>query len=162
MSVTKTNFVLLLLIGLGAAACATEAQRKQESEARAMVYLTDCERSLGLRRGQPITDDQRTDLKWCGITLMAKDKLREGSRDMGTRFFGLYLPNCEAILGKDWGEVGSEKRGKLVACVQMQAERDLAWENKMDRALLIQGMQNWMNRQTLINCYTYGNWTQCR
>lgn len=162
MSVTKTNFALLLLAGLTAAACATEAQRKQELEARANVYITECESSLGLTRGQPITDDQRADLKVCITTLWAKDKLREGSRDVGTRFLGLYIPNCEAILGKDWGEVGSEKRRKLVACVQMQAERDLEWENEMDRALLIQGMQNWINKQTPINCYTYGNWTQCR
>jgi hypothetical protein len=162
MAVTKTNVPLLLLVGLGVAACAIGAQRSQDLEKRAEVYLTDCERSLGLVRGQPITDGQRADLKWCVTTLWAKDKLREGSQDVGTRFLGLYIPNCEALLGKDWGEVGSEKRMKLVACVQMQAERDMEWENKMDRALLLQGMHGWTSKQTPINCFTYGNWTQCR
>jgi hypothetical protein len=142
------------------AGCASEEKRKQESEAKAMAFVATCEQSLNLKRGQPITEEQRIDLKWCVTTQWAKDKLRQGSTDPVVRMLGRYIPNCEALLGKDWGEVGSEKRNKLFTCIEMQADHDLEWDNRIRR--IIQGVQTWPNKQAPINCYTYGNWTQCR
>lgn len=162
MAVTRTNVALLILAGLGVTACATEAQRKQEQDAKAALWVAECDHKLGLAPGQSISEDERVDLKWCVATLWAREKLQGGSKEVGIKFVGLYIPNCEAILGKDWGEIGSEKRSQLVACLKMESEKDLDLERKMDRTLFLEGMQSSFNKGIPINCYTYGNWTQCR
>ncbi len=153
---------LLLLVAVGFAAGAVLAQSKEQAEANARLAVSECDSSLGFRPNQPLTENQRADLKSCVITLVARQRLQQGSKDTIDKFFGSYIPNCEEILGTEWGDVGSEKRNKLVACIRMQAERDLDWENKIDQTLFIQGLQKWVNKRTPIDCYTYGNWTQCR
>ncbi len=153
---------LLLFVALGFAVCPALAQTKEQAEANARLFVSKCDTSLGYRHNQPLTENQRNDLKACVVTLVARQHLAEGSKDMVDKFFGLYIPNCEEDLGKDWGDVGSETRNKLVACIRTQAERDLDWEDEKDQALFIQGLETWANKRAPINCYTYGNWTQCR
>lgn len=163
MFVTRNTFVLLLTIGCLTTACKTEAQLKQEDEAnmeRFKLHITECARSQGLVEGQPITKEQRTELMWCSTVLWAKEEMSKGSTDVNVRFVS-YLANCDALLGKDWGEVGSEKRSRLVSCINMQAERDIKLDSA-ERALLFQQLQNLNQQKSIINCYTYGNWTQCQ
>ena len=154
---TRNTLVLLLVVGLLTAACATEAQRKQEFEANMKSYIAECGSSLGLTLGQPATNEQRTELLWCATVHWAKEELRKGSTDVNVKFV-VYLANCDAMLGRDW----SEKGEKLKSCLDMQIRQDLELENRAEQMMLLQGLINSRPREQIFNCYTYGNWTQCK
>lgn len=162
MFITRHTLVLLFSVGLLTAACGIEAQRKQEDEEnmkRFQLHINECARSQGLVEGQPITKEQRTELMWCAKVLWAKEEKSKGSTDVDVRFV-TYLANCDAIVGKDWGDAGSKKRNRLISCINMQAEKDIKLDSA-ERALLFQQLQNLNQQKSIINCYTYGNWTQC-
>lgn len=158
-------FKLFMAMGIAmfAAGCATQEQKDQAFKDKVKtVYLPECAKSLGLSSGQAITDEQRTNLKWCVVRFMAKDELRNGSNDAGLKALAIWIPNCEAILGTDWGEVGSEKRSNLMKCVEMQGKQDLERQRTSEQAMALQKLINSSTQEQIINCYTYGNWTQCK
>jgi len=160
---TRKSFVLLLITGLLMVACTTEAQRKQEDDAfvkRMENYITECANSQGLVDGQPITEEQRTELMWCGTIRWARDEVSKGSTDAKARLV-VYLNNCDEMLGKDWGKPGSEKRKQLSSCIDMQAQKDIQLDS-LNRALIFQQLQNLNQQKSITNCYIYGNWAQCQ
>ncbi len=156
---------LFMVIGIVmlASGCATREQKLQAFEHKVKtVYIPECQKSLGLTSGQAITEEQRANLEVCGLRLIAKDKLDNGSNDPAHKALAIWIPNCEAILGTDWGEVGSEKRTKLTKCVEMQGTQDLENQRTSEQVIELQRMINSNTQKQIINCYTYGNWTQCK
>ena len=158
-------FRLLIIVAVATLleGCATNEKKDQAFLDKVNTdYIPQCEKSLGINKGQPITEEQRTDLKWCTARLVAKDELRNGSNDPAMKMIAIWIPNCESTLGTDWGEVGSEKREKLVACISIQGKQDLKNQHTSDQLGTLQALIKAGTQRQVINCYTYGNWTQCK
>ena len=154
-----TTFVLLVT------GCATKEQKKQAEEAKFKTYFAECQNSLGISDAdidKDPTNDKLNKVKWCFFTRILRQQVLEGSDDPYAKFIGIWIPNCEAIVGVDFFEATKEQKARLNSCIDMQVQQDIELRNRKEQMMILQRLINSGTREKVINCYSYGNWTQCK
>lgn len=97
-------FILMTAVVL-MTGCATREQKKQAEEAKFKIYFAECENSLGISDADidnDPTNDKLNKVKWCFFTRILRQQVLEGSNDPYAKFIGIWIPNCEAIVGVDF------------------------------------------------------------
>lgn len=59
-------------------------------------------------------------------------------------------------------EATKEQKAKLNSCIDIQTQQDIELRNRTEQMMILQRLINSGTQEKIINCYSYGNWTQCK